>query len=103
MKYFMIKYRFQDGAEAAWHRDIEAFIAALDGDPGLKGKIAYRCMKRRDGADYYHLACAADEAAIKALQSRDFFKRYTEQTKVAGGGAVEVLPLDIIAETAFKA
>jgi len=33
------------------------------------------------------------------LQQREWFKRYTEETKRVGGGTVEVLPLEIIAET----
>jgi hypothetical protein len=99
MKYSLIKYRFQNGSEAAWHRDIAAFIAALDGDPALRGKIAYRCMKSRNGADYYHLAAAADDEAIKTLQERPFFAHYREKTRLAGGGSVEVLPLEIVAET----
>jgi hypothetical protein len=103
MKYFLIKYRLKDLAPEAWHKDVAAFIAALDGDPALKGKISYRCMKTRDSADYYHLATAADEQAVKALQSSPFFSRYTEKTKHAAGGHLEVLPLEIVAETAWKA
>lgn len=99
MKYFMIKYQRRNGSENDWHRSIAEFIAALDSDADLKGKISYRCMKRRGSTDYFHLAAAADDEAVKALQSRDFFTRYTEQTKVAGGGDVEVLPLEIVAET----
>jgi hypothetical protein len=98
MKQFLIKYRLRNGSEEQWHADIARFIASLDADPALKG-ISYRCMKRRDGTDYYHFATAADDAAIKALQSREFFSRYTEQTKHSGGGEVEVLPLEIVAET----
>jgi hypothetical protein len=98
MKHFLIRYRLKDGAEEDWHRDIARFIAALNDDPALSG-ISYRCTKRRGGTDYYHLAAAADDAAIKALQSRDFFARYTERTKEVAGGEVEVFPLDIIAET----
>ena len=56
-------------------------------------------MKRRGGTDYFHLAAVADDEVVKALQSRDFFSRYTEQTKLAAGGDVEVQPLDIVAET----
>ena len=48
MKHFMIKYRFANGTTEEWHREIGRFIAALDIDPGLKGKISYRCMKNRD-------------------------------------------------------
>ena len=99
MKHFMIRYTRGNATEADWHRDIAGFIAALDSDPDLTGKITYRCMKSRDGTDYYHLAGAADEKAVKALQSRAFFSHYTEKTKQTAGGDVEVLPLEIIAET----
>jgi hypothetical protein len=102
MKHFLIKYRLQDVSPDAWHKDVAEFIAALDADPALKGKISYRCMKTRDGADYYHLAGAADEQAVKALQSSPVFSRYTEKTEQAAGGHVEVLPLEIVAETAWK-
>jgi hypothetical protein len=102
MKHFLIKYTRTQGTEQAWHRDIAAFIAALDSDPDLKGKIIYRCMKVRDDSSYYHLAAAVDDQAIKALQQRDFFKHYTEQTRIAAGGEVSVSPLEIIAETAQR-
>ena len=100
MKHFLIKYSFNNGTREEWHRHIRQFIAWLDGEPDLKGKISYRCMKERDGNGYYHLAAAADEQAIKALQSQDFFKRYTEETRRVAGGEVEVVPLELIAETA---
>ena len=99
MKHFLIRYRFADGTTEQWHRDIGDFIAALDNDPDLKGRITYRCMKGRDDLDYYHLASAVDESAIKSLQEREFFKRYTEKTRSVADGKVEVLPLELIAST----
>jgi hypothetical protein len=74
MKHFMIKYQFANGITEDWHREIGRFIAALDNDAELKGKIIYRCLKNRDDSSYYHLAAAADEQAIKTLQARDFFQ-----------------------------
>ena len=62
MKHFMIKYQFANGTPEEWHREIARFIAALDSDPELKGKIGYRVMKNRDDTSYFHLASAADEA-----------------------------------------
>lgn len=102
MKHFLITYTRTNGSEEAWHRDIAAFISDLEGDPDLKGKIVYRCMKVRDDTSYYHLAAAADEQAIKALQQREFFKRYTEKTRLVAGGEVSVSPLEIIAETTLR-
>ena len=100
MKHFMIKYTFTTGAAEEWHRDVARFIAALENDPVLKGKVAYRCMKNANGADYYHLATVEDEQAVQALQNRDFFKTYTEKTEAVGAGSVDVLPLLVIAQTA---
>ncbi len=100
MKHFMIKYRFANGTKTEWHQAIAQFISALNDDPDLNGKISYRCMKIRDDEAYYHLATAADDQAIKVLQQREYFKRYTEATKHVAGGDVVVSPLEIIAETA---
>ena len=49
---------------------------------------------------YWHLASAADDAAVKTLQARDFFKHYTEKTRQVAGGDVVVTPIELIAETA---
>jgi hypothetical protein len=100
MKHFMIKYQFANGTPEQWHREVGKFIAALDGDPDLRGKITYRVMKNRDDSSYFHLAAAADDAAVKTLQSRDFFKHYTERTRQVAGGEVTVTPIEVIAETA---
>jgi hypothetical protein len=104
MKHFLIKYRFQDGSPEAWRAQIERFIANIEADGTLNGRIVYRCMKADNGTnEYYHLAASSDDEASKALQSRDFFKAYTEETKRVSGGTVEVLPLAIIAETSARA
>ena len=100
MKHFMIKYQFANGTTEEWHREIGRFIAALDNDPELKGKIIYRCMKNRDDSSYMHLAAAVDEQAIKTLQARDFFKLYTDKTRQVAGGEVVVTPIELIAATA---
>ena len=42
----------------------------------------------------------ADDAAVKTLQSRDFFKHYTEKTRQVAAGEVVVTPMEMIAETA---
>ena len=102
MKHFLIKYSFKNGTAEEWHRQMGRFIAALEGDPALKGRISYRCMKAKNGTDYFHLASVADDEAPKDLQGREFFTRYTEQTKHVAGGSVEVVPLDIVAQTEFR-
>lgn len=100
MKSFMIKYQFANGTTEDWHHEVARFIAAIDGDPELKGRIGYRVMKNRDDASYFHLASAADGTAIKTLQSREFFRAYQAKTReVAAGGDVTVTPIEVIGET----
>jgi len=100
MKQFMIRYQFANGTPEEWHREIGRFIAAIDNDPELKGRISYRVMKSRDDSSYFHLAAPVDDAAVKTLQSRDFFKHCTEKTRQVAGGEVTVTPIEVIAETA---
>ena len=100
MKQFLIRYRHQTGSKDDWHREIGRFIAAIDSDPALKGKIGYRCMKARDGADYFHIATVHDESGQAALQTKDWFKSYQQATRTVSGGTVEVVPLETVAATA---
>ena len=105
MKHFMIKYEFRNDtteeSTKAWHQEIGRFIKAINDDPELKGRIGYRVLKNRDDGHYFHLASVTDDAAREALQSRDFFKAYTEMTrKVAVGGEVAVTPIEMIGATA---
>ena len=103
MKHFLIKYRFASGSPEDWRRDIAKFIAAIEDDPVLKGRISYRCMEaNNESGDYYHLAATADDEAAKALQMRDFFKDYSGAMRRVSAGSLEVVPLAIIAETAFR-
>jgi len=104
VKHFLIRYTFKQGTKEAWHAEINRFITALENDPKLKGRISYRCMKvRGDSDEYYHVAAAADDEAPGDLNAADFFKVYTAASDYASAGGLEVLPLEIIAETSFRA
>src|SRR5271155_3188836 len=96
MKNFLIQYRLTNGTEKDWHEEIVRFIAALDRDPELKGRIMYRCTKNREDGSYYHFASALDDQAIKTLQQREFFKTYTDKSRVVSGGDLVVSALEVI-------
>jgi hypothetical protein len=98
MKYVLIKYRFQNGSREQWHTDVARFCEAIENDPELRNKITYRAMKA-EGDDYYHFATAVDQAAADLLGDRDYFDRYTARTGEVSGGTVEVIPLEVIAQT----
>jgi hypothetical protein len=103
MKHSLIRYRFKNGSQDEWHRDIAQFVAAIENDPGLRGRISYRAMKGKEDSEYYHLAAAADDQAVKDLTQREFFKRYSEKTEQVSADGVEVLPLEIVAQTGHQA
>ena len=100
MKHFIIKYQFKSGTPEAWHEEIGRFIRAINDDPELRGRLSYRCMKNRDDGNYFHLASVVDDRTQKTLQSRDFFKHYTEMTRKVAGGEVTVTPIELIDQTA---
>ena len=100
MKQFMIRYQFKNGTPEAWHKEIGRFIKAINDDPELKGRVSYRCIKNRDDGHYFHLAGVTDDDAQMLLQSRDFFKHYTEMTRQVAGGEVTVTPIELIDQTA---
>ena len=103
MKHFMIKYRFVSGSPEEWRGHIAQFISNLKSDPDLKGEISYRCMKERDGAEYYHFASTSDDEATAALQGKEFFKFYSAETWRVAGGELSVVPLEMIGETDHRA
>jgi hypothetical protein len=99
MKHFLIRYQFKNGTTQDWHKEIERFIVALENDPTLNERIAYRCLKSGEDGAYFHIAAAADDQAAKDLGAREYFKHYTEKIDAVSGDTVEVLPLEIIAQT----
>jgi len=66
-----------------------------------QGRIAYRCMKVRDSDDYFHFATAVDDGAPgdlgEAASSSTTPKRRTPPRRT-----LEVLPLEVVAETSFR-
>lgn len=98
----IITYAFKSGSRDEWHRRIAKMVAEMNSDPDLAGRIAYRVLKERNGERYWHVASAADEAALKALQGKDFFRSYQAATREASAGTVEVIGTETIAETDYR-
>ena len=101
MKHTLIRYHLTHGSPDEWDAAVKAFVSAIEADPVLRGKISYRAMKTAEG-DYFHHASVADEHALAALQNSSFFKAYTQKVEHAGGGDVEVGPVEILAETEYQ-
>jgi hypothetical protein len=100
---FLIKYRFSNGSQEDWHREIKRFIAAIEDDPALNGRISYRYMKANNGAgDCYHLAGADDDEAAKALQEASSSSAAPANRNGSRAGRLKCVVLAMIAETAFR-
>jgi hypothetical protein len=98
----IITYTFKTGSRDDWHRRIADLVHAMNTDADLQGRIAYRVLKERKGERYWHIASAIDDDALKALQSKDYFRNYQAATRSVSDNAVEVIGTETIAETAFR-
>ena len=63
MKQFLIKYRRTNGSTEDWHREIGTFIAAIDSDPALKGKVSM-LTEMADSVGLVMLANGDDPAEV---------------------------------------
>ena len=98
----IIAYTFKTGSEEEWRRRIAEMVGQMNADPDLKGRIAYQVLKERSGQRYWHIASAVDDAALKALQGKDYFRSYQAATREAAAGTHEVIGTETIAETTFR-
>jgi hypothetical protein len=102
----------------------EAFSHQVSSAKHAAGRLAsryrgiHRDARRRSGAAGKNLVLLHEEprrlrllsprhrrgrTGVKALQQHPSFSRYTDKTRAAAGGAVDVLPLEVVAETKWRA
>jgi len=86
MKQFLIKYQLKVGTEEQRRDEMVAFIAAMNGDPAVKGRISYRCMKVPGKPDYWHIVTAEDDASIVAMGGSGIESQPTRATEAAVRG-----------------
>ena len=101
MIYSLIEYRIKEPSET-WEREVLAFIQAIDGDPSLRGRISYRCLKQQDGVSFCHLAAASDESAVEELKRKPFFKPYSERLRAVAESGPKFTKLAVIGGTAIQ-
>jgi hypothetical protein len=91
----IIKYRHTTGTTEDWHREIASFITRLTAS-GAQGRSAIAAGAATARTTIISRCSTTRRIAL----ARDFFKHYTEATRLVSGGSVEVVPLEMIAETA---
>ncbi len=95
----LIQYNY-DGEEAPWLAAVEAFIAAVDGDPALAGKFSYRVNVASDGVGRVHVGQWDSEETLAHLQSQEFFKTFAGKIGEFSGGGPNASRMRLAAETA---
>ena len=101
MLYSFIRYTTQ-GPSEEWEREVNAFIAAIDGDPSLRGRISYRCFKEKDGVSFYHAAAAVDDAAVADLKEKPFFKPYSTKLRAVAKSGPEFTQMQLVGGTKIQ-
>lgn len=89
-----------DGDEQAWEAAIGEFIASIDADRDVAGKFQYRVSKAKEGNRRIHWGWWNDPATVQTLQSRDYFRVFSQQVKTFAGDSLVAMPLTGHATTA---
>lgn len=87
-----IIYEF-DGDEKAWEQAVAEFIAAVDADREVAGKFGYRVSKARQGGQRIHWGWWDEPATVETLQSRDYFRTFSQRVKRFAGDSLQTLPM----------
>ena len=85
---FLIRYQIKSDKVDEQQAAIRGFIDAIRADADLD--IDYPVYQADDGVSFVHHARIPDEATLKALQSRPFFKDFGDgvRTRAADGPTV---------------
>ena len=88
------------GDEAAWERTTSRFIAAIDKDKELAGRLHYRVNRAKEGSRRVHWGWWESPDIVPILQSRDYFKEFTARVREMGGDSLTTIPLTRHGQTA---
>jgi hypothetical protein len=99
--YSLIEYRIKEPSKT-WESEVVPFIEAIDGDPSLRGRISYRCLKQQDGVSFCHFAAASDESAVEELKRKPFFKPYSERLRAVAESGPKFTKVAVIGGTAVQ-
>ena len=98
MRSITISYKF-GGPEGEWRKMVGDFIAAIDGDPEVAGKITYQVATADDRETRIHWGRWDNQDTLRTMQSRDYFKTFAERLRELTGGQQNVMASDVILKT----
>ena len=98
MEGISIRYRY-DGDEATWRAAVDGFIEAVNADPDIRGKFSYAVSVAADGVTRLHVGKWDSGATLETLQSRDYFKTFSQSVKGFAGDTLEPVRTSLYRET----
>ncbi len=88
------------GDEAVWQKTIADFIAAIDTDAEVAGRLHYRVNKAREGNRRVHWGWWDKPETVAKMQSRDYFKTFSAKLREMAGDTLTTIPVTRHGETA---
>lgn len=86
MNNVLVEYHY-NGEEDVWQQLIADFINAIEADPKLNGQFHYQVFSLPEGRKV-HIGRWQTEETLKALQSQEFFKTFSQGIKTLGGDSL---------------
>ena len=98
MRGIVIRYRYS-GDEAAWQTAMNNFINAINSDAAVVGRFRYTATVSADGIGRTHVGRWDTEETLKEVQSREYFKRFSEAVQDFAGTSLESSRMTVAATT----
>jgi quinol monooxygenase YgiN len=87
------------GPEEEWRRVVGDFIAGINGDPEIAGKFTYQVTTADDSRTRVHWGRWDNQETLQTMQSRNYFKRFSEGLKELIGGQPNTMAADVVLRT----
>ena len=84
------------GDEEAWRKAVDAFIEALKQDWAVNFDFGYMVTRVGDTPTRIHVGRWGKEETLKLLQSRDYFKTFSQAIQEFAGGAPNARRVEVV-------
>ena len=98
MQGIIVRYRY-DGDESAWQSVVDQFVSAIANDQAVKGRFHYTVTAAADGITRTHMGRWDSDETLKTVQSRDYFKAFTDATQGLAGDSLVSARMRVAAST----
>ena len=98
MQGIIVRYRYS-GDEPAWQAVVDDFVGAVSSDPEVRGRFRYTVTVAADGETRTHVGRWDSDETLKTVQSRPYFKAFSEAVQRFAGDLLQSTRMRIAAST----